>query len=167
LLTQKVKEIVGGDLKGKGKLKTICRLLKDNLSYIDWIGFYLVDKEKPRELVLGPFEGEPTEHVRIPFAKGICGQAASLKKTFTVQDVSKETNYLSCSSKVKSEIVIPIFKNRKLVGELDIDSHLASPFTAEDETFLTTIAHMVSELLYLIRACKIASKKESSCREES
>jgi L-methionine (R)-S-oxide reductase len=147
LLTQKVKEIVGGNLEGKDKLKTICRLLKDNVSYIDWIGFYLVDKEKPRELVLGPFEGEPTEHVRIPFGKGICGRAASLKKTFTVQDVSRETNYLSCSSEVKSEIVIPIFKNRRLVGELDIDSHTASPFTAEDETFLTTIAQMVSELL--------------------
>ena len=147
LLTQKVKEIVSSDLDGKGKLKTICRLLKDNVSYIDWIGFYLVDKEKPRELVLGPFEGEPTEHVRIPFGKGICGQAASLKKTFTVQDVSKETNYLSCSSKVKSEIVNPIFKNRKLVGELDIDSHTASPFSAEDEAFLRTIAQMVSEVL--------------------
>jgi L-methionine (R)-S-oxide reductase len=147
LLTQKVKEIVSGDLDGKSKLEAICILLKDNVSYIDWIGFYRVDKEKPRELVLGPFEGEPTEHVRISFGKGICGQAASLKKTFIVQDVSKEINYLSCSPKVKSEIVIPIFKNRKLVGELDIDSHLASPFTAGDETFLTTIAHMVSGLL--------------------
>ena len=147
MLTQKVKEIVSGDLNGNDKLRTICRLLKDNVSYIDWIGFYNVNKNKPRELVLGPFEGEPTEHVRIPFGKGICGQAASLKKTFTVQDVSKETNYLSCSSEVKSEIVIPIFKKRKLVSELDIDSNLASPFTAEDETFLTTIAQMVSELL--------------------
>ena len=147
MLTQKVKEIVSGDLNGNDKLRTICRLLKDNVSYIDWIGFYSVNKKKPRELVLGPFEGEPTEHVRIPFGKGICGQAASLKKTFTVQDVSKETNYLSCSSKVKSEIVIPIFKNRKLVSELDIDSNLASPFTAEDETFLKTIAQMVSKLL--------------------
>ena len=147
MLTQKVKEIVSGDLNGNDKLKTICRLLKDNVSYIDWIGFYSVNKNKPRELVLGPFEGEPTEHVRIPFGRGICGQAASLKKTFIVQDVSKETNYLSCSSKVKSEIVIPIFKNRKLVSELDIDSNLASPFTAEDETFLTTIAQMVSKLL--------------------
>jgi len=147
LLTQKVGEILSGDLDGRDKLKAICRLLKDKVSYIDWVGFYSVDKEKRRELVLGTFEGEPTEHVRIPFGKGICGQAASLKKTFVVQDVSKETNYLSCSSKVKSEIVIPIFRKRKLVGELDIDSHVASPFTAEDENFLRKIAEMVSDLL--------------------
>jgi GAF domain-containing protein len=107
----------------------------------------LVDKDRPRELVLGPFEGEPTEHVRIAFGKGICGQAASVKKTFVVQDVSKETNYLSCSSKVKSEIVIPIFRERKFVGELDVDSHVASPFTVKDEIFLTKIAKKVSALL--------------------
>ena len=147
LLTQKVGEILSGDLNRKDKLKAICSLLKDEVSFVDWVGFYSVDKDRPRELVLGTFEGEPTEHVRIPFGKGICGQAASLKKTFVVQDVSKETNYLSCSSKVKSEIVIPIFRKRKLVGELDIDSHVASPFTAEDENFLRKIADMVSDLL--------------------
>ncbi len=126
------------------KLRAICRLLRDNVSFIDWVGFYLVDKARPRELVLGPFEGEPTEHVRIAFGRGICGQAASQQRTFVVQDVSMETNYLSCSSKVKSEIVIPIFRKRKLVGELDIDSHVASPFTVKDEIFLTKIAKLVS-----------------------
>ncbi len=135
------------ELSKKAKLKAICRLLRDNISYYNWVGFYIVDKKKPDELVLGPFVGEPTEHVRIPFGKGICGQAASLQKNFVVQDVSEENNYLSCNSNVKSEIVVPIFKEDQIVGELDIDSHVASPFTKDDEVLLTKIAKMASCLL--------------------
>ena len=105
----------------------------------------LLTKRK-KELLLGPFEGEPTEHVKISFSRGICGKAAEIKKTFVVQDVSKETNYLSCSPKVKSEIVVPIFKNGKIAGELDIDSHTPSPFTDEDKAFLEKICEMVSKL---------------------
>jgi len=146
-LTEKVREIVNSKLDRDGKLKAICRLLKDNVSHYDWVGLYLVDKKRQGELLLGPFEGEPTEHVRIPFGRGICGQAAELKKTFIVQDVSKELNYLSCSPKVKSEIVVPIFKNGEIVGELDIDSHTLSPFTDEDKAFLKKICKMVSKLL--------------------
>jgi L-methionine (R)-S-oxide reductase len=110
------------------------------------VGFYAVDMEQSKELVLSSFEGQPTEHIRILFGKGICGRAALLRKIFVVQDVSKESNYLSCSSKVKSEIVVPVFRNNEIVGELDIDSHLISPFTLDDEKFLTKIAEMVSEL---------------------
>jgi putative methionine-R-sulfoxide reductase with GAF domain len=147
LLAEEAKEILKTKRKNSTKLKALCRLLKDNVSYYDWVGFYVVDKEKSDELVLGPFVGEPTEHVRIPFGKGICGQAASLKKTFVVQDVSKESNYLACSSKVKSEIVVPVFKENQVAGELDIDSHAASPFTKEDEVMLSRIAEMASTLL--------------------
>ena len=146
-LTKKTKGILSLNLIASDKLKAICKLLKTFVSYYDWVGFYFVDKEKPSQLVLGSFEGEQTEHVRIPFGKGICGQAASLKKTVIVQDVSKEHNYLSCSTEVKSEIVIPIFCDKRIVGELDIDSHTVSAFTASDEAFLENIAKMVSGLL--------------------
>ena len=110
------------------------------------MGFYVIDKHRPNELVLISFEGESTEHVRIPFGKGVCGQAALIRKTLVVQDVSKEPNYLSCSPKVKSEIVIPIFRNKEIVGELDIDSHIASAFTLDDQAFLEEVAEIVSEL---------------------
>jgi L-methionine (R)-S-oxide reductase len=142
-----VAEILQSNLNSVAKLKTVCKLLKNKVSYFNWVGFYAVEKERPNELVLISFEGEPTEHVRIPFGKGICGQAASLQRVFVVQDISKEANYLSCSSKVKSEIVIPIFRNAVIVGELDIDSHVASPFTLDDEKYLSIIAKMTSELL--------------------
>lgn len=149
ILLGKIREIVDKQLSltRKEKLKAICKLLKENVPYYDWVGFYLVDKTKEKELVLGPFEGSETEHVRIPFGKGICGQAAETGKTFIVQDVSKEKNYLACSPKVKSEIVIPIFKNNEFIGELDIDSHKFSPFTNEDKEFLEKTCEIVSKLL--------------------
>jgi L-methionine (R)-S-oxide reductase len=146
-LAKKIEIVLKSKQNRDEKLKTVCRLLKDNVSYYNWVGFYFVDENRRTELVLGPFEGEPTEHIRIPIGKGICGQAAVRRKTFLVQDVSKEENYLSCSTNVKSEIVVPIFKNREVVGELDIDSHSLSPFTEEDETFLKEICQGISRVL--------------------
>ena len=93
-------------------LQYICDILINNVSYYDWVGFYLVEGND--NIVLGPFAGEPTVHTKIKFGQGICGQAAKTKKIFIVTDVSKETNYLSCSPAVKSEIVLPIMKLKKL-----------------------------------------------------
>lgn len=139
--------VVVGNMNREEKLLAICKLLKNNVSYYNWVGFYIVNPEKQNELLLGPFEGEPTEHIKIPFGRGICGQAAKTRKMFIVQDVSKEKNYLSCNINVKAEIVTPIFKNQKVVGELDIDSHSQSPFTKEDEAFLSKLAEIVSGVL--------------------
>jgi GAF domain-containing protein len=146
-LLRKTRGILKSSLDGDKKLKTVCKLLKDSVPYYNWVGFYIVDNRRKNELVLGPFEGEPTEHTRIPFGRGICGQAAELRQTFLVQDVSKETNYLSCSLNVKSEIVVPIFQKGEVVGELDVDSHSVSPFSREDSTFLKRIAEMASKIL--------------------
>jgi len=95
---------------------------------------------------LGPYIGKPTEHTKIPFGRGICGQAADRKETFIVQDVSKESNYLSCSPLVKSEIVVPIIKNNKVLGELDIDSHVIEPLTKEDIRFLEDVCNIITQL---------------------
>jgi len=145
LLLKQVKMIVNGKSGRDEKLKVICQLLKDNIDYYDWVGFYIADISK-RILFLGPYVGEPTEHKRIPFGKGICGQAAERKETFVIQDVTKQTNYLSCSPKVKSEVVVPIFKNGEIVGQIDIDSHSISPFTKDDYQFLKAICRNLSVL---------------------
>jgi len=129
------------------KLQSICNLLTDEVPYYDWVGFYLVDEAKKDELVLGSFSGAPTDHTRIPFGKGICGQVAASKRTFVVPDVSKETNYLSCSSSVLSEIVVPILKDGEIMGELDIDSHERSPFSDEDREFLERICGLITNIL--------------------
>ncbi|MCS7175327.1 GAF domain-containing protein [Pseudothermotoga sp.] len=126
-------------------MQTICRVLYEDVPHYNWVGFYLTDSLKKNELVLGPFVGEPTEHVRIPFGKGICGQAAERKDVFVVQDVSKETNYLSCSPKVQSEIVVPIIVNGEVFGEIDIDSHVLNCFDEEDERLLGYICEKISQ----------------------
>ena len=101
------KEII--ESKDPNKLQMICKLLKEEVDHYDWVGFYLVDELDDRMLVLGPFSGEPTQHVRIPFGRGICGQAAETGRLFLIQDVAAVDNYLSCSSDVRSEIVLPIY----------------------------------------------------------
>jgi len=130
-----------------GKMAEVCQLLADRVPYYNWVGFYLVNPEKERELVLGPFVGDPTEHVNIQFGEGICGQSAETKRIFVVQNVCEVTNYLSCSPKVQSEIVVPILRGGKILGELDIDSHMLAPFSAEDEEFLSGIACILADLL--------------------
>ena len=152
-LLGKVGDLVEKSSDMEETLTAICKLLKDNCAQYDWVGFYLVDQSGKKELILGPFAGEPTEHVRIPFGKGICGQAAAKKETLIVQDVSTETNYLACSlfqgsvpPKVKSEAVAPVVKAGNIVGELDIDSHRCSAFTEADEKFLNQVCKTVSKL---------------------
>lgn len=146
-ILEDVEQIVGSEILLDEKLEQICIYLKENVPHYDWVGFYLVEEENDEELVLGPFAGEPTEHTHIGFGEGICGQAADREENFVVQDVSKEDNYLSCSVDVKSEIVVPIFKDEKVVGEIDIDSHEIEPFTEKDEELLERIAEMAAEIL--------------------
>ena len=140
------KDIVQGSRERDVKLRLICKLLHRRVDYYDWVGFYLVNPERERELFLGPYVGEPTDHTRSAFGQGICGQAAERKETFVIQDVSREDNYLSCSISVKSEIVVPVFKNGKIVGELDLDSHQLAPFTEEDRKYLEKICATISPL---------------------
>lgn len=146
-LTEEIEGIVDGEGDGEEKLRAICELLRERVDHYHWVGFYLVDPEAERELILGPYSGAGTEHNRIPFGSGICGQAADREETFTVQDVSKEDNYLSCSIRVKAEIVVPIFKGGRVVGELDIDSHQIRPFSDKDRKFLEGVCERVAALL--------------------
>lgn len=141
-LLAKVQNIIEHFDELSKKLKLICELLRDDVNYYNWVGFYFLDENK-KELVLGPFVGEPTEHVRIPLGKGICGQVALNKNTMIIQYVTKEDNYLSCSINVQSEIVVPILKDSNFIGELDIDSHSYAPFTKEDREFLERVCGLV------------------------
>lgn len=147
-LENRIAEIIGHGEIGErnAKLMEICELLESLVPYYNWVGFYIVDPETDRELILGPYVGEPTDHTRIPFGQGICGQAAEREETFLIQDVSKESNYLSCSINVRSEIVVPIMRDGVVLGELDIDSHAISPFTEEDSRFLENLTHRISGL---------------------
>jgi L-methionine (R)-S-oxide reductase len=127
-----------------GILQDACATIRGRLDGYDWAGFYLADPGGGRLLRLGPFSGEPTEHVAIEFGSGICGQAAETERTFMIADVRAEENYLSCSPSVISEAVVPVRWRGRLVGELDIDSHRASAFTGADRRFLELAAAVLA-----------------------
>jgi GAF domain-containing protein len=88
-----------------------------------------------------------TPHTRIPLNQGICGAAASTGKTVIVDDVSKDQRYLACSTETKSEIVVPVFVNGKVVGELDVDSHFQAAFGDEDRELVEYCAALVGKQL--------------------
>lgn len=140
------KSIINSNKKREQKLLEICELLDSEVDVFNWTGFYLSDPNEERMLVLGPYVGEATDHVRIPFGTGICGQAAETLETFVVQDVSKADNYLACSVDVKSEIVVPIMKGDKFIGELDIDSHTKDAITPELKILCEKICIELSDL---------------------
>lgn len=104
-------------------------LLFYELPDLNWAGFYLVRGE---ELVLGPFQGK-VACVRIPFGQGVCGAAASSRETQRVEDVHRFDGHIACDSASNSELVVPLLKDRRLVGVLDLDSPSIGRFSAEDQ----------------------------------
>jgi len=145
-ILESVDKLVQGEAPREQKLKEISVLLHNEVDVFDWVGFYMVDPDADRELVLGPYVGEETDHTRIPFGKGICGQAADTLETYVIQDVSQEDNYLACSVDVKAEIVVPLMKGDQLIGELDIDSHTKDSLTEEHRELLEEICEKVAAL---------------------
>jgi L-methionine (R)-S-oxide reductase len=145
-LKQQIVRILENEGAKEQKLQAVCDYLESEIPYYDWVGFYFKNGDK-NELKLAEYTGEPTDHIIIPFGKGICGQVAVSNENFVVQDVSEQDNYISCGWKVKSEIVIPIFVNGENIGQIDIDSHTANVFTADDEKLLEFICKKVATVL--------------------
>ena len=123
-------------------LQNIVNYLCDTFDHYNWVGIYLV---KGDNLFLGPWVGpEATEHTKIPIGQGVCGSAAETGSTEIVDDVNQDNRYLACFVNTKSEIVVPIYKNEIVVGEIDIDSDKIGAFTKEDKIFLEKVAEMIS-----------------------
>jgi len=138
--------IVSKEHTSNQKMTQICELLQATVNTYDWVGFYFSNPVE-KTLHLKAFAGEPTDHTVIPFGKGICGQVAESNTNFIVPDVKAQDNYIACSIYVKSEIVIPLFKNGKNIGQIDIDSHTANAFTKEDEQLLEWVNQQVASIL--------------------
>jgi GAF domain-containing protein len=130
----------GGD--ADDVLRAVVKVLHDRFEHYSWVGVYRVDGD---DLVLGPWEGpEATEHVRIPVGQGICGAAAASGETEVVDDVDADARYLACFPSTRSEIVVPIAFQGRVVGEIDIDSDRAAAFGGEDRSFLERVALLIS-----------------------
>lgn len=107
-----------------------------------WVGLYLLDGN---ELVLGPYQGTPSPHTRIPLGRGICGAAAAEKATIVVDDVNADPRYLACSVDTLSEIVVPIMRGDEVLGEIDVDSDRLAAFGLADRRLLESVASLLAE----------------------
>jgi L-methionine (R)-S-oxide reductase len=130
------------EIEHAGDLQEIVDLLHDKVDQYSWVGIYLVEGD---DLVLGPWKGpQATAHVRIRIGQGICGAAASSGETEIVDDVNADPRYLSCFASTRSEIVVPISHEGRVVGEIDVDSDDPAAFDAGDRSFLERVAEIVA-----------------------
>src|SRR5579863_7289094 len=147
-LIPKLDALAAGAATAQDLMGGVAKLFHQEMLRYNWVGFYMLEKGGAQDmLVLGPFRGTMTPHTRIPLNQGICGAAASTGKTIVVDDVNADSRYLACSVETKSEIVVPIFVNKNVVGELDIDSHFPAAFTKEDRTLCEYAAAVVGRYL--------------------
>jgi GAF domain-containing protein len=116
--------------------------LFENIPDLNWVGFYLIDENlKDNCLYLGPFQGK-VACTTIPLSKGVCGKSASLKKTIVVADVHQFEGHIACDSRSNSEVVIPLLRDNKLIGVIDLDSPTFNRFNNQSEiNFLEAIAY--------------------------
>ncbi|MGG3477923.1 GAF domain-containing protein [Peribacillus frigoritolerans] len=124
-------------------LSNAAALLNQFLDEINWVGFYLYEED---QLILGPFQGLPA-CVRIPMGKGVCGTSAATEKTLRIEDVHQFPGHIACDAVSRSEIVIPLMKDGKLLGVLDIDSPITDRFDEMDQQGLEKFAEILSNHL--------------------
>jgi GAF domain-containing protein len=125
--------------------RELCTLLRREVPHYPWVGVYMI--EGGDTLVLRAWDGpQATQHVRIPVGQGICGLAAREARTVIVADVSKDPRYLQCFLNTKSEIVVPVFREGEVVGEIDIDGNAIGAFNEADRILLEWVADRLGRL---------------------
>lgn len=146
-LLQEFRNFAGTARTAKSLMEHIAQGLHEKMARYNWVGFYLLDPADPGILVVGPYVGSFTPNARIPLNTGLCGAAASSGKIVVVHDVSKDSRYLSGSSMVKCEVVVPIFVKSKLAAELDIESYFVGTFTKAEQDFVEACAAILGGYL--------------------
>jgi L-methionine (R)-S-oxide reductase len=117
----------------------MCALLYQRLPDVNWVGFYFL---QGRELVLGPFQGK-VACVRIPLGRGVCGTAAERREILVVADVNEFPGHIACDAASRSEIVLPLVQDGRLLGVLDLDSPRISRFDHEDREGLQAAVNVL------------------------
>lgn len=147
--TKLVKELQG--MKESGYLadpilRKAVRSLEQADERFDWVGVYLM-KNGEDKLWLHNYVGEPTEHALIEVGQGVCGTAVAEKRNINVPDVSEVENYLACSPRVKSEMVVLIRAGDEILGQIDIDSHQKAAFGEDVEQEVQAVADKLAEVI--------------------
>jgi GAF domain-containing protein len=144
LLVSQLKSLLTRDDKLISNLSNLTAAINDTFNKVSWIGFYLFDGSK---LYLGPFQGK-LACTNIELGKGVCGTSAEKRETIIVPDVNKFPGHIFCDGDSKSEIVIPLIKNGRLLGVLDLDSHEYNSFGETDKIYLEEICKFLCEEIF-------------------
>lgn len=142
LLTAQLQALLSDERDFIANAAQFSAFLFQQLSDLNWAGFYLARGE---ELVLGPFQGK-VACVRIPFGRGVCGMAAATGQTQRVEDVHAFAGHIACDSASNSELVVPLFKDGRLFGVLDLDSPALARFSAADQAGIEALVEVFVEL---------------------
>lgn len=142
VLVPQVEALVAGEPDLVANLSNIAAALRESMNFF-WVGFYVV---KGNQLVLGPFQG-PIACTRIELGKGVCGTSWKEKRVIIVPDVNQFPGHIACSSASKSEIVLPVIKDGKVVAVLDVDSDQLNSFDVVDEQGLGKVVELVTTLM--------------------
>ena len=137
-LLPQIQGLLSGETNLVANLGNIAAALKEQFNWL-WVGFYWIIED---ELVLGPFQG-PVACTRIKKGRGVCGTSWEKEATIIVDDVEKFPGHIACSSSSKSEIVLPVFKEGKILGVLDVDSSELAAFAEVDQLYLEKILAMI------------------------
>jgi len=143
LLLKQLSALSEGETDHTALLSNASALLNQFLQDVNWVGFYIW---KDNELVLGPFQGLPA-CIRIAYGKGVCGTAVKEEQTQLVANVHEFPGHIACDAASNSEIVVPIFKDNKIYGVLDIDSPVFNRFDQTDKKFLEKYVHVLEHYL--------------------
>lgn len=143
MLTKQLKSLIEDEHHLIAILSNTSALINDHLDQVNWVGFYLIEDN---ELILGPFQGHPA-CVHIEIGKGVCGTAVSEDATQRVSDVHQFPGHIACDANSKSEIVIPIHVNDKIIGVLDIDAPIKDRFTWDDQGGLEQVVQILEKQL--------------------
>jgi len=142
-LTSAARALVDGEPDAIANMANISALIWQFVPDLNWAGFYRVIGD---ELVLGPFQGK-SACIRIAMGKGVCGTAAATNQVQRVADVNAFPGHIACDSASRSELVVPVCKNGKVIAVLDLDSPLPERFTAEDESGMTGLIAAIADSL--------------------
>lgn len=146
-LLKEFEKLVPSAASPESLMQRMCDRLHEEIPRYNWVGFYLMDKDDSGVLLVGPHTGSFTPNIRIPLDRGLCGAAATSGKTIVVDDVKKDPRYLAGSDLVKSEIVVPMFSGKKLLGELDVESYFVGTFNSKEQEFLEACGALVRKYL--------------------
>jgi GAF domain-containing protein len=142
-VAQEIAAVLEGEANLTARMATVAAMLAATFEHYFWTGFYVVDPDRPGELVVGPYQGT-LGCLRIPFGRGVCGAAAASGETQLVADVHAFPGHIACDSRSASEIVVPVFdRDRRLIAVFDVDSATPAAFDETDRRGLETILGQV------------------------